>query len=206
MVLYNIQGGLVCLSSIRGQNHVRLFQNLGRLQGQQLRVSRTHAHTPELAHGAKAFHCRGTVLGKQLPDGGALPQALQDAPDGVARIFQLPLPGVVVPCHIVPGMVSGHQHKGGQGQLFDFRMPGKLVFNPVQGGIALHRAHENPGAPVLEILLQLAIGGIGKMRGAVAHEDQGLVCLGRGQPAQQGIRHGLVVLLFIQQRLAHGDM
>ena len=145
----DVQSGFIRLAGIRGQNHIRLFQHLCRLDGQQLRISRAHAHAPELAPGMQRFHRFRAVPHKQIPDGRAFAHALQDTVDPVTGLFQLGLPGILFPRHIVPGMIPGHQHQRRQGDGFDLRPGRKAPDHTVQGGIALHRGNVNRFPEVL---------------------------------------------------------
>ena len=183
----NVQRRLIRLARIRGQDNVRLFQHSGCFQRQQLRVPGTDAHAPELSLDAERLHCLSAVLHKNLLNGGALAQALQNAANAVALGLQPGLPGVFIPGHIILSMVTGNQHKRCKNNLFYGGPGSQLPLYPLQSRIALYCTHKNILLQVLQILLQLTIGRIGKVGRSVSHQHQCLIrCPGR-QPREQRI-------------------
>ena len=137
------------------------------------------------------------VLDEEVLNGGVFTESFQVDVYFVASLFQFffPFPG-----NVVFGVVAGNEHEGNEG---DFLGLGGFKFpdNVIERGIALDR----PDVVVLVAagfhdVVEHAVGGVGRVVGAVADEDS--VAFGFFEGGSDGFYRGLVVVGSVQEGVA----
>ena len=141
--------------------------------------------------------------------------------------FHHALPGIlVIPGHIVVGVVTGHHHQRAQDHLGVTGGLQSLDHSLAAGflGLALHGADKHIAVTQLVHLgLHLRIAHLGRVGGAVAHQHKGRAVIGGslqriiirrfhsgghhslGHSLFVGVDHGGIAAHFAQQRLGNGN-
>ena len=144
---------------------------------------------------------------QQILDLFQLPEAVHQALHLIAGGLKGRLPGALfIACHVVVGMVAGHDHQGLQHHALIAAGLNQSQ-NVLQRGSGLYGAHKIVCMAALgQHLLHLGVHGVGLSLSAVAHEaDGGLAIIIGGGGLYNGIGHDLEVLVRGQQGQANGN-